>query len=351
MGRSVGAKASRDREPGSAYRALAIGTAASLAFTGLIWLLAGSLAEVPHAPDAGASWYYWKLIEPTTASRLTAWGFYLLHQVSFWALIAYAQRTAGRSRPRYRRSLRAVNYLALGVNGFFVVLHLVQTHIWYDGLAQDVSIWSALGSVVVMLVWVLLMENPRRGLFFGKKVAFPRRLTDAARRYHGYYFAWAIVYTFWYHPMEATGGHLIGFLYIFLLLLQGSLFLTRAHVNRWWTLALEVAVFAHGTLVAINQGEGMWPMFAFGFGGIFVITQMHGLGWSRPVRALVLAAYVAGVPAVYAPLGWGRLNEVLRIPLIDYAAVFALAAIIGGILGLLRLRAGTPRAVNEQSTD
>ena len=331
MGRSAGEKAGRERVPVSAYRALAIGTAASLAFTGLIWLLAGRLADVPHAADAGASWYYWKLIEPTAASRLTAWGFYLLHQVSFWALIAYAQSTVGRSRPRYSRSLRTVNYLALGVNGFFVVLHLVQTHLWYDGLAQDVSIWSALGSVVVMLVWVLLMENPRRGLFFGAKVRFSRRLADAARRYHGYYFAWAIVYTFWYHPMEATGGHLIGFLYIFLLLL------TRAHVNRWWTLALEVAVLAHGTLVAINQGKGMWPMFAFGFGGIFVITQMHGLGWSRPVRALVLAAYVAGVLAVYAPLGWGGLNEVLRIPLIDYAAVFALAAIIGGILGLIRL--------------
>ena len=51
---------------------------------------------------------------------MTAWGFYLLHQVSFWALIAYAQRTAGRSRPRYSTSLRSVNYLALGVNGFFI---------------------------------------------------------------------------------------------------------------------------------------------------------------------------------------------------------------------------------------
>ena len=351
MGRGSGAGAGRVRAPVPAYRMLAIGTAASLVFTGLIWLLSGWLADVPHAPDAGASWYYWKLIEPTAASRVTAWGFYLLHQVSFWALIAWAQRMAGHSRPRYSTSLRSVNYLALGVNGFFILLHLVQTHVWYDGLAQDVSIWSALGSVALMLVWVLLMENPRRGLFFGTKVRFPRRLTDAARRYHGYYFAWAIVYTFWYHPMEATSGHLIGFLYMFLLMLQGSLFFTRAHVNRWWTLALEVAVLAHGTLVAIMQGEDMWPMFAFGFGGIFVITQMHGLGWSRPVRALVLAAYVAGVVAVYAPLGWGRLNEVLRIPLIDYAAVFALAALIGGVLGLIRLLGGAPRSVSEQSAD
>ena len=84
--------------------------------------------------------------------------------------------------------------------------------------------------------------------------------------------------------MEATSGHLIGFLYLFLQLLRGSLFLTRAHVNRWWTLVLvlEVAVLAHGALVAIMQGEGMWPMFAFGFGGIFVITQMHGLSLAAP---------------------------------------------------------------------
>ena len=271
---------------------------------------------------------------------MTAWGFYLLHQVSFWALIAYAQRTAGRSRPRYSTSLRSVNYLALGVNGFFILLHLVQTHLWYDGLAQDVSIWSAFGSVVMMLVWVLLMENPRRGLFFGKKIGFPRRLTDDARRYHGYYFAWAIIYTFWYHPMEATSGHLIGFLYMFLLMLQGSLLFTRAHVNRRWTLVLEVAVLAHGTLVAIIQGEGMSPMCAFGFGGIFVITQMHGLGWPRWVPGVVLAAYVAGALAVYGPFGWARLSEVLRIPLIDYAAVFLLAG-IGGIIGLTRLLGGT----------
>ena len=272
---------------------------------------------------------------------MTAWGFYLLHQVSFWALIAYAQRTAGRSRPRYSTSLRSVNYLALGVNGFFILLHLVQTHLWYDGLAQDVSIWSAFGSVVMMLVWVLLMENPRRGLFFGKKIGFPRRLTDAARRYHGYYFAWAIIYTFWYHPMEATSGHLIGFLYMFLLMLQGSLLFTRAHVNRRWTLVLEVADLARGTLVAIIQGEGMSPMCAFGFGGIFVITQMHGLGWPRWVPGVVLAAYVAGALAVvYGPFGWARLSEVLRIPLIDYAAVFLLAG-IGGIIGLTRLLGGT----------
>ena len=56
---------------------------------------------------------------------MTAWGFYLLHQVSFWALIASALRSAARSRPRNSNSLRSTNYLALGLNGFFVVLRLV----------------------------------------------------------------------------------------------------------------------------------------------------------------------------------------------------------------------------------
>ena len=248
-------------------------------------------------------------------------------------------------------------YLPLAVSDGLAVLHVAPRadHLWYDGLAQDFSIWSALGWVVVMLVWVLLMENPRRGLFFGKRIGFLRRLTEVARRYHGYYFAWAILYTFWYHPMEATSGHLIGFLYMFLLMLQGSLLFTRAHVNRWWTLVLEVAVLAHGILVAIMQGEGMWPMFAFGFGfgfgSIFVITQMHGLGWPRWVRGLVLAAYMTGVLAVYGLFGWARLSEVLRIPLIDYAAVFLLAGIIGGIIGLIRLLGGTTQRVNDLSAD
>ena len=81
---------------------------------------------------------------------------------------------------------------------------------------------------------------------------------------------------------------------------------------------------------------------------IFLITQMHGLGW---VRGVVLAAYVAGVPAMYGPFGWGRLSEVLRIPLIDYAAVFLLAGIIGGAIGLVRLLGGPAQWVNEQSAD
>ena len=304
----------------------------SLIFTGIIALAGVALADVPHLPDTGAEWYYWRLAEPTFWSRATAWGFYAAHQLALFGLIYYAQTRV----KRYTAGLHPVNFVALAVNAFFIMLHFVQTHIWYDGLAQDVSIFSSQGSVIVLLVWVLLMENSRRGMFFGKKLPISQRIIGFARKYHGYFFAWAVVYTFWYHPMEATSGHLIGFLYMFLLMLQGSLFFTRIHVNRWWTLTQELLVLFHGTLVAVTQGQQLWPMFLFGFSGIFVITQMHGLGLSRWVRALLFAAYVAAVLAVYSQRGWNQLDEIVRIPMIDYLAVVVLAGLFGSGMWTVR---------------
>jgi hypothetical protein len=216
----------------------------------------------------------------------------------------------------------------LGLNALFIVLHFAQTHLWYDGIAQDVSIWTSQGSVILMLVLILLMENRRRGLVWGWKAPIPEDTVSFVRKYHGYVFSWAIVYTFWYHPMVNTSGHLIGFFYMFLLMLQGSLFFTRIHVNRWWTFVQEVTVLFHGTLVAVMQGNGLWPMFAFGFGGLLILTQMHGLPVGRLVRWALLALYVAGALLTYGALGWGRLNEIVRIPLIEYAAVLLLAGLI-----------------------
>jgi hypothetical protein len=270
------------------------------------------------------------LPNPTFWTRATAWSLYLAHQLAIWGLIYYAQK----SKLKYTTHLHKVNIIALGVNALFIGLHFAQTHIWYDGLAQDVSIFSSQGSVIVLLVWVMLMENQRRGLFFGKKVPISKQVTRFARKYHGYFFAWATIYTFWYHPMVSTSGHLIGFLYMFLLLLQGSLFFTRIHINKWWMFANEFAVLVHGTLVAVMQGNGIWPMFAFGFGGVFIITQMHGLGLSKRTRWAILAVYIISALAIYSQRGWVRLNEIVRIPVIEYLLVFVLAGLIGAGLWL-----------------
>tara|TARA_Y100001968_G_C19379633_1_gene729587 strand:+ start:1175 stop:1474 length:300 start_codon:yes stop_codon:yes gene_type:complete len=93
----------------------------------------------------------------------------------------------------------------------------LQTQVYYDGLAQDVPEMTALGSVALMLMIVLALEAPRRGLFFGKKIRFDRRFIKLIKEYHGYLFSWAIIYTFWYHPTEGTIGHLAGFFYMFML--------------------------------------------------------------------------------------------------------------------------------------
>jgi len=304
-----------------------------LAFTALIWWAGARLDAIELLPDQGVAWYYWRLPNPTFLTRATAWLSYLAHQIAIWALIYIAQK----DKLKYTTNLHKVNLYALGVNAIFIAWHFVQTHLWYDGLAQDVSIFSSQGSVIVLLVWIMLMENQRRGLFFGKKVPISQQVIRFARKYHGYFFAWATIYTFWYHPMVSTSGHLIGFLYMFMLLLQGSLFFTRIHINKWWMFANEFAVLVHGTLVAVMQGNGIWPMFAFGFGGVFIITQMHGLGLSRWVKWALLFIYVVLVLLVYSERGWDKLNEIIRIPVIDYLAVFILAGIFWLGLWLARL--------------
>ncbi len=229
----------------------------------------------------------------------------------------------------------------------FILLHFVQTHVFYDGLAQDVSVFSSQGSVIVLLVWVLLMENPRRGLFFGRKAPdrqgdhrlrpqVPRLLLRLGDGVH------LLV-----PPDGLDPRHLIGFVYMFLLLLQGSLFFTRVHVNKYWTFVQEGLVAVHGTLVAVAQGAGLWPMFLFGFTGIFVITQMHGLGLGRWARLAIFGAYSAAVLWVYSERGWAQLNEIVRIPLIDYLAVVVLAGLFGGGLWIARRVRGRRQPVEQ----
>jgi len=282
------------------HTALWAGIGFSAAFTALIWVAGTFFFEGRLVtPDRPGMWYQWQLLQPDAWSRATAWGGYLAHQVTIWAIIHHARM----QRPGYTAGLHRFNVLALGATALFVVLHLVQTAFWYDGLAQDVPEWTSQWSVIILLAAVLMMENQRRGLVFGHRFGFVTEAARAVRQYHGYYFAWATIYTFWYHPMLATSGHLFGFAYMFLLLLQGSLFFTRAHLNRYWTVCLELVVVAHAVMVALMNGDS-WPMFLSGFLGVFVLTQMHGLGLSRRVRWGLGLAYLAGVAIIYAPGGF-----------------------------------------------
>lgn len=327
--------------PRNVQKALWAGITFSTFVTFLIWALNPLLENFILITPLAEREYDWQLLEPTLIGQISYWGLYILHQVIHWRLIYYAQTKV----KTYSKGLHAVNIWALIVNAVFILLHLIQTHIWYDGIAQDMSSFTSQGSVILMLCAILVMENKRRGMFFGVKAPISERIISFARKYHGYLFSWAIIYTFWFHPMVSTPGHLAGFFYMFLLMMQGSLFLTRIHVNKYWTLTQEVTVFFHAVLVAIYQGGDIWRMFGFGFAAMFVITQMHGINLSKLTRWLIGLGYGIAIIIVYNT-DWSSVNEVIRIPIVEYVVAFIMAGLVG--LGLwIADRFKKPQTVNE----
>jgi hypothetical protein len=288
---------------------------------GLIMAFAPYSDPSMFVADKGNWWYYWQLRDATVITRLSAWLPYTAHIVSIWFLIYHAKQ----AKPRYIFGLHTFNVWALSINAFFIVLHIAQTKYFYDGLAQDVHEATSMGSVTLMLFLILVMENNRRGLFFGKKVGFMTGVGDTLRRYHGYYISWAIIYTFWYHPVETTTGHLAGFAYMFLLLLQSSLFFTRFHVNRVWTMTLETIFVVHGALVAafiLSPGQDqIWSQFLFGGLAIFLITQLHGLGLGMRGKLFVAAPILMIMVGFYA-LNPGLIANLGGLPIIMYIGSF-----------------------------
>ena len=289
--------------------------------------LGGALSqfEVIPLPEDGFV-YEWQLAEPTAWGQLTAWLGFALHQVLIWGTIAYAQNRY--SKRDYGTALRPVNLWAIGINLVFVVLHYLQTMFFYDGIAQDLPSWTAQFAVTLMLIVVLGMENQRRGLFFGRKIGFRKAFTDGLRKYHGFFFSFAVIYTFWFHPMIPTWGHLIGFIHVVLVMTQGSLMFLRVHLNKRWMFLLEILVLPHAFQVALNQGSDIWPMFFFGFSAIFLVTQMHGLGFRRWARQAFYGSFLLLTLYVYLVMREPyQVNEVIRIPLIEYLALFVMYGI------------------------
>jgi len=299
---------------------LIIAIAASVALSGLIAALGPLLADVPHLPDRGSAWYFWKLPEATFWSRMSAWGLYGMHQISVWVLVALAMR-----EPAGPKRFSRINIAFFIVNLLFILLHIAQTHLWYDGLAQDVPIWSSQYSVIVMLILMLFMLNPRRGLILGKKLPYSESGLRFVNRWHGLYISWALVYTFWFHPAEGSLGLVVGFFYMFLLLTQLCFANTPVHYSLVWVTLLEFTVGVHGPIIAVQNRLPMWTMFAAGFFFMSAFTQQYSFKLKPWARALVFAAYAAGVGVMYWFRGYDRLYEVLFIPAALYGGAVVLS--------------------------
>jgi hypothetical protein len=299
----------------------------------------------PLNADTGAADYYWTLNTRDALIMFITWTFYGLHQASVWLVIFWIHREYRNKtidKTKIKKYVLAMAAIMVG----FTLLHLLQTQIWYDGLAQDVPIWTSQGSVIVMLSLLIIMQNPQRGWFFGKKSKKWMR-PEVAKVFmtnHQLIFSWALVYTFWFHPMDSSPALLSGFFFMGLLFIQMTLAYTRIHTNKWWVLVVESYVTIHAFLVAIaqwldfGQDPPMWPMFLTGFLAMVVFTYIHGLGLNDRVRWGIVIAYFVFLVFLYlpSPFGLGRgINnlltvEFLRIPIILYLIAF-IAAILGHI--------------------
>lgn len=282
--------------------------------------------SVDLLPDQGASWYYWKLIDPHFITTIFIWLLYFFHQIIIWYLI---YRIKQNPNPIMQKKL-------LFINGLFIIFHLIQSYFLYDGLGQYAPIYSSQGSVILLLVIVLIMKIKKRGLFFGynpfHKISNLTKIIDLCRKYHPYVFSWAIIYTFWFHPIVLTVGHIVGFLYLYLLMIQLALPLNKIHYNSYWTVFLEVFVTIHAFIIALEQKNNLWTMFLFGFLTIFVITQMYELGLKKKTRRIIQVFYLILITIVYSGFVPNYLvydlHQVLWIPFIEYLLVFVIILIL-----------------------
>ena len=114
------------------------------------------------------------------------------------------------------------------------------------------------------------------------------------------------------------------------------------HINRGWTLFLELFVVIHAIAVAIvQQGEVATARFFFGFFLVFLITQMHGLklaAWKQWALVLVCAVMMA----FYYPAR-STLEEFYRafqVPLMEYGLLFILLILLWPIYKLIGFSSG-----------
>jgi hypothetical protein len=315
-----------DEEPPTAIDARTVALAGALATPAICALIyLGRRQAPPFAPYFGRfAEYRWRRIDPTWLSKASAWGGYTLHQFALWACIYAGQN----QRPLYSREMQPLNWVALGINLAGVALRYGQYRWQYDGLAPDVPEMTSLGSVTFMLALILILEAPRRGIAFGRRDwRLERPFVDFFRRYHGYIFSWSLVYTFWFHPLEPTAGHLAGTAYLLLYLVQSALIYTPAHLDRRWTTALELLVVVHAVAAAKMNGGRYTPTFLFGFLATGLITQIHNFPVPTHIRRALYVLFGGTAVATMARRRTlHRLPEVLHVPILEYGVVGLLYA-------------------------
>ena len=204
-----------------------------------------------------------------------------------------------------------------------------------------------MAAVFLALTVALLMQQTERGIVFGFSLNSQTLtlLTNVVRRFHGYVFIWAIVFTFWYHPVEAGIEHLSGFFIILLFTIQACLMYTTAHLGVVWRTLLELQMLFHAVLAEIHRTHrDIWKMFVSGSLAVFVITQMHAFPLTFLNKSVISLAYILLLYFLYYRSSKGRWKEIFNFPVSYYFFVIAIYIALYVAYTLIRGICGWPES-------
>ena len=344
------------------YTGLRIGVVFSLTLLAVTKLLGGRLRRnFPRLPVwRGVLWYRWKSLPSQDALEFSpftginfpyslkvraksAWIGFALHLAFVFTMIIWAEirysNNQGHNCPiptspnwcDWITTLELPHYIFLVGTGVFMLLHLLQTHLKYDGIAQDTAELCPIIGTVLSLVVLALMQQTERGLVFGYGLEGETftALTNIARRFHPFVLGWDIVFTFWYHPMEGGWHHLPGFFPLFCILIQGCLLFTAAHLNPIWRVGLELMGFPHAIYIEYTHPDRCrWKMFLTGVLVTPLVVHFHIFKISVATTIVLFVGYFSLVVFLYRNMPWKRWREPLHFPI----AIFSLIFLVYGIL-------------------
>ena len=203
----------------------------------------------------GSGYYPWISKDVTIAGFVTSWLGYILHQFGLFYIMYRAQKVRDAGEINWSDDRNKYTTIAFAFNMNMAALKFIQSHVFYDGLAASVPEVAAQCSVIFFLIFAVMLEMPRRGLFFGSVKRLPLFNIAAkafVRKYHGYFMAFGTIFNFWYHPTEGSLGHYLGFFNQLIFILQSSLLFTRLHRDRNWTFLVETCVLVHSLTTALG---------------------------------------------------------------------------------------------------
>lgn len=112
----------------------------------------------------------------------------------------------------------------LYLNSIMITLKVITNFYTYNAMSSHLPLWFGQGTVFNIMLIVLAMQVPVRGMCCGyckkgcsigkkelcNKGKIWNEMAFFLRKYHGYYMAFGVTNDWYYHPMEASPGHLSG---------------------------------------------------------------------------------------------------------------------------------------------